>query len=122
MLEKIRNCFEIGVGVSDVFRNPPALNSAIGKDFCGRDHFAAFQTLLDDFRLQADPGLRCDIRLAFFGHGGQCRHRIAGNDFGGAAIAFFENEFVQVGGNFSGLPVHAGDCYVSTVGGIGCAA
>lgn len=122
MFEEIRNGLEIGIGVGDIFRNPPATDRAVREDLGRRNDLAAFQPLLDDFRLQADPCLGRDIRLAFFGHGGQSRHGIAGDDFSGASVALFENELVQIGGDFGGLPVHAGDRHVSTVGGIGRAA
>ena len=122
MFEKVRNSLEVRIGVGQIFWNPPALNGAIRQDLGCRDNLAAFQPLFYDFRLQADPGFRGDIRLTLFGHGGQCRHGVAGDDFGGTSIAIFKNEFVEIGGDFGGLPVHAGDGHVSAVGGEGCAA
>lgn len=122
MLEEIRNGLEIGVGIGDIFRDPPSLHSAVRQDLGGGHDLAALKSLFDDFRLQADPGLRRDIRLALFGHGGQCRYGVACDDFSAATVTLFQNDLVEIGGDFSGLPVHAGDRDVSTVRSKGCTA
>ncbi len=74
--------------------------AAVRKDFRGSDHLAAFQAALHEFRLEAHPGFRRDVRLALFSHGGERRHGIAADDLGRAAVTFLEDDLVEICCNF----------------------
>jgi hypothetical protein len=104
------------MGIGDILGDVPALNCAIGQRRRTFNKPALLDAVAHHLRQQIYPPFGRHVGLSLFHHRGNGRNRVARDDVGVAAKSFVQDELVDVGEDFGGLPVHARDRYGPAVG------
>ena len=113
MREQVRTCekrvdvtYDLGMLFGSVRRHPPAFAKLGDRALDGRLQTTFVHGGEKRLANRVDPQLACDIRLALFIHRSKGRHGCAGDKLDLAAIAFFENDLVDIGHKLCRCPVH----------------